>query len=38
MAGTTRETVTRVLSRLEKEGYIRCKGRQILVFNEAYDD
>jgi len=38
MAGTTRETVTRVLNRLEAEGYIRCNGRRILVFNEAYDE
>ncbi|HIG52725.1 MAG TPA: hypothetical protein EYG11_10390 [Candidatus Latescibacteria bacterium] len=26
------ETVTRVLSRLEKQGYIRCDGRRIFVF------
>ena len=38
MAGTTRETVTRVLNRLEAEGYIRCNGRRILVYNEAYDE
>ena len=31
MAGTTRETVTRVLGRLEKEGYIVCRGREILI-------
>ena len=37
MAGTTRETVTRVLSRLEKQGYVRCDGRRIFVFNEAYE-
>jgi len=38
MAGTTRETVTRVISRLEKEGYIVCNGRQILVLKETYED
>lgn len=38
MAGTTRETVTRVINRLEKEGYIVCKGREILVLKETYDE
>lgn len=38
MAGTTRETVTRVLSRLEKEGYIRCEGRRILVYNDVHNE
>lgn len=37
MAGTTRETVTRVLSSLEKKGYLRCDGRRIMVFDEAYN-
>lgn len=37
MAGTSRETVTRVINRLEKEGYIVCKGREILVLKETYD-
>ena len=38
MAGTTRETVTRVINRLEKEGYIVCEGREILVLKENYDE
>ena len=38
MAGTTRETVTRVLNRLEKEGYIHCEGRRILVYNDAHSE
>ncbi len=31
MAGTTRETVTRALKQLEDEGYIHCRGREILI-------
>jgi len=31
MAGTTRETVTRVLKQLERDGYIRSEGRDIIV-------
>ena len=31
MSGTTRETVTRALKQLEDEGYIRCRGREILI-------
>jgi len=31
MSGTTRETVTRVLKRLEGQGYITMRGRQILI-------
>jgi CRP/FNR family cyclic AMP-dependent transcriptional regulator len=38
MAGTTRETVTRVISRLEREGYIQCQGRRIIAFKETYED
>lgn len=34
MAGTTRETVTRALKQLEDEGYIRCRGREILIVPE----
>ncbi|MFT5090754.1 MAG: CRP/FNR family cyclic AMP-dependent transcriptional regulator [Candidatus Latescibacterota bacterium] len=37
MAGTTRETVTRVISRLEREGYISCQGRRIVAFKETYE-
>ncbi len=37
MAGTTRETVTRVISRLEREGYIHCEGRRIIAFKESYE-
>lgn len=37
MAGTTRESVTRVINRLEKEGYIICQGREILVLKETYE-
>jgi DNA-binding Lrp family transcriptional regulator len=29
--GVTRETVTRMLSRLEQDGYIRRFGRQIVI-------
>jgi len=38
MAGTTRETVTRVINRLEKEGYIACRGRDILILKDTYDE
>ena len=31
MAGTTRETVTRALRQLEDEGYIRCRGRELVI-------
>ena len=31
MAGTARETITRVLSRLESEGYIRSQGRKLVI-------
>ena len=34
MSGTTRETVSRVLKRLEAQGYIRCKGRRISIMRE----
>ena len=35
MSGTTRETVSRVLKRLEAQGYIVCKGRTITILREA---
>jgi len=34
MSGTTRETVSRVISRLETQGYLTCQGRRILVLRE----
>ena len=34
MSGTTRETVSRVLKRLEAQGYILCKGRTISIMRE----
>lgn len=34
MSGTTRETVSRVLKRLENQGYITCKGRTIVILRE----
>ena len=34
MSGTTRETVSRVLKRLESEGYIACCGRKITILHE----
>tara|TARA_B100000029_G_scaffold399423_1_gene398118 strand:- start:89 stop:769 length:681 start_codon:yes stop_codon:yes gene_type:complete len=34
MSGTTRETVSRVLKRLETQGYINCKGRTISIMRE----
>ena len=38
MAGTTRETVTRALGQLESDGYIVCKGRQILVLPDDSEE
>jgi CRP-like cAMP-binding protein len=35
MSGTTRETVTRVLRQLEEQGYIECRGRDILILRDA---
>jgi CRP/FNR family cyclic AMP-dependent transcriptional regulator len=34
MSGTTRETVSRVLKRLESQGYIISKGRQLIILRE----
>lgn len=34
MSGTTRETVSRVLKRLESQGYIACEGRTITILRE----
>lgn len=34
MSGTTRETVTRTLRRLENEGYIACRSRDLLILRE----
>jgi CRP/FNR family transcriptional regulator, cyclic AMP receptor protein len=34
MSGTTRETVSRVLKRLESQNYIACKGRTITILRE----
>jgi CRP/FNR family transcriptional regulator/CRP/FNR family cyclic AMP-dependent transcriptional regulator len=34
MSGTTRETVSRVLKRLESQGYIACSGRKITILRE----
>ncbi|MEW6750903.1 MAG: Crp/Fnr family transcriptional regulator [Candidatus Latescibacterota bacterium] len=34
MSGTTRETVSRVLKRLETQGYIACHGRTITILRE----
>jgi CRP/FNR family transcriptional regulator/CRP/FNR family cyclic AMP-dependent transcriptional regulator len=36
MAGTTRETVSRVLKRLEQQGYISSKGRTIAILREEH--
>ena len=36
MAGTTRETVSRVLKRLESQGYITTRGRSIMVLREEH--
>lgn len=35
MAGTTRETVTRVLSQLERDGYVSSSGRRLLIRRES---
>ena len=35
MSGTTRETVSRVISRLEEQGYLTCQGRRILILREV---
>ena len=35
MVGTSRETVTRVLTRLEGEGYIVSRGRQLVILKRA---
>lgn len=34
MTGTTRETVSRMLKQLERQGYIACRGREILILRE----
>ena len=34
MSGTSRETVSRVLKRLEGQGYINCSGRKITILRE----
>ena len=34
MSGTTRETVTRILKRLEKQGYIVSRGRDLVILKE----
>jgi len=34
MAGTTRETVSRVLKRFEREGYIASRGRDLIILGE----
>ena len=34
MSGTTRETVSRVLKRLEYQGYIACRGRELTILRE----
>jgi len=36
MAGTTREMVSRVLKRLEQQGYISSKGRTITILREEH--
>ncbi|MBT3343234.1 MAG: Crp/Fnr family transcriptional regulator [Gemmatimonadetes bacterium] len=36
MSGTTRETVSRVLKRLENEGYVSCEGRTITILHEEH--
>jgi len=38
MSGTTRETASRVLKRLETQGYICCKGRTIAILREETED
>ncbi len=36
MSGTTRETVSRVLKRLESQGYLTCRGRTITILREDH--
>ena len=36
MSGTTRETVSRVIKRLEGQGYINCSGRRITILREEH--
>ena len=36
ISGTTRETVSRVLKRLESQGYITCEGRSITILREEH--
>ena len=36
MSGTTRETVSRVIKRLEGQGYINCSGRRITILREDH--
>ena len=38
MSGTTRETVTRVLKRLEDQGYLSSSGRSILIKREDWQE
>ncbi len=38
MSGTARETITRVMRRLADEGYIRSKGRELIILKQAEDD
>ena len=38
MSGTTRETVTRALGQLEQEGYLRCRGREIIILPDIDDE
>ena len=35
MSGTTRETATRVLKQLEEQGYIECRGRDIMILSDV---
>jgi len=37
MAGTARETVTRVMKRLADEGYVRTDGRKLIILKQARD-
>jgi CRP/FNR family transcriptional regulator, cyclic AMP receptor protein len=37
LTGTTRETVTRVLGRLERDGYLVRRGRELLVLREGVE-
>jgi len=36
MSGTTRETVSRVLKRLENQGYLSCRGRTLTILREGH--